>query len=167
MARQLQTTPADVLGGVVLGGGSADTLWLMICAFLVFFMQCGFALLEAGTVRAKNTKNILLKNLLDACVGAMIWWSFGHSIAVRSAPRPRHSAGTRCTNHQRAQAKVWHLATLLGDAPSIRLPPRVARRLPNHGARTSTSWSGSARLTHSRPSPMLPATSRRVAVRYG
>jgi Amt family ammonium transporter len=32
------------------------------CAFLVFFMQCGFALLEAGTVRIKNTKNILLKN---------------------------------------------------------------------------------------------------------
>ena len=81
--RGLQTTAADVAGGVVLGGGSADTLWLMICAFLVFFMQCGFALLEAGTVRAKNTKNILLKNLLDACIGALIWWFIGFSIAVR------------------------------------------------------------------------------------
>ena len=49
---------------------SADAWWLMMCGFLVFFMQCGFALLEAGTVRAKNTKNILLKNLLDACLGA-------------------------------------------------------------------------------------------------
>jgi len=65
----------------LLIGGSADTLWLMICGFLVFFMQCGFALLEAGTVRAKNTKNILLKNLLDACVGCLIWYSFGHAIA--------------------------------------------------------------------------------------
>ena len=70
-----------------LNGQSADTMWLMLCAFLVFFMQCGFALLEAGTVRAKNTKNILLKNLLDACVGALIWFSFGHAIAVSSAPR--------------------------------------------------------------------------------
>jgi Amt family ammonium transporter len=64
-----------------LDARSADTLWLMICAFLVFFMQCGFALLEAGTVRAKNTKNILLKNLLDACVGCLIWYGFGHAIA--------------------------------------------------------------------------------------
>jgi Amt family ammonium transporter len=53
----------------------------MMCGFLVFFMQCGFALLEAGTVRAKNTKNILLKNLLDACVGAIIWWGWGYSLA--------------------------------------------------------------------------------------
>ena len=43
-----------------------DTFWLLFTGSLVFFMQCGFALLEAGTVRAKNTKNILLKNLLDA-----------------------------------------------------------------------------------------------------
>ena len=53
----------------------------VVCGFLVFFMQCGFALLEAGTVRAKNTKNILLKNMLDACVGAIIWWSVGYMIA--------------------------------------------------------------------------------------
>merc|ERR1719473_2047950 len=65
-----------------IGGNQAlDTLWLMLCGFLVFFMQCGFALLEAGTVRAKNTKNILLKNLLDACIGALIWWSVGFMIA--------------------------------------------------------------------------------------
>ena len=65
--------------------GTADSFWLMVCGFLVFFMQCGFALLEAGTVRAKNTKNILLKNLLDACLGALIWWSLGYMIAVRAA----------------------------------------------------------------------------------
>jgi len=64
-----------------LNGQSADTMWLMLCAFLVFFMQCGFALLEAGTVRAKNTKNILLKNLLDACVGAIVWWGWGFMVA--------------------------------------------------------------------------------------
>lgn len=48
---------------------------------MVFLMQAGFAALEAGSVRAKNTKNILLKNLLDACVGAVIWWSLGFPFA--------------------------------------------------------------------------------------
>ena len=68
------------------GATQADSFWLMVCGFLVFFMQCGFALLEAGTVRAKNTKNILMKNLLDACVGALIWWSIGFYVAVRARP---------------------------------------------------------------------------------
>jgi len=44
-------------------------------------LQAGFALLEAGSVRSKNTKNILLKNLLDACIGAIIWWAFGMGVA--------------------------------------------------------------------------------------
>jgi len=67
--------------GNYFGATQADTFWLMVCGFMVFFMQCGFALLEAGTVRAKNTKNILLKNMLDACVGAVIWFSIGYMIA--------------------------------------------------------------------------------------
>ena len=56
----------------------ADLIW---AAVLVFFMQCGFAMVEAGTVRAKNTKNILIKNLLDACIGALIWFATGMGIA--------------------------------------------------------------------------------------
>jgi len=59
-----------------------DVLWLLFGAYLVFFMQCGFALLEAGSVRAKNTKNILLKNVLDACLGGLIWWTIGYPIAL-------------------------------------------------------------------------------------
>jgi len=47
--------------------------------------QAGFALLEAGSVRQKNTKNILLKNLLDACIGAVIWWAFGMGAAFGDA----------------------------------------------------------------------------------
>jgi Amt family ammonium transporter len=58
-----------------------SALWLLICAFLVFFMQPGFALLESGTVRSKNTKNILLKNVIDACVGAVSWWAVGQAFA--------------------------------------------------------------------------------------
>jgi len=40
---------------------------------LVFFMQTGFAMLEVGSVDAKNTRNILLKNVLDASLGAIVW----------------------------------------------------------------------------------------------
>jgi len=70
------------------GGGSSqlqedlDIFWLLFGAYVVFFMQCGFALLEAGSVRAKNTKNILLKNVLDACLGGIIWWFIGYPLAL-------------------------------------------------------------------------------------
>lgn len=40
-------------------------------------MQCGFALLEAGSVRLKNTKNILLKNVVNTCISALTWWAIG------------------------------------------------------------------------------------------
>mmetsp|Transcript_11543 Transcript_11543/g.36552 ORF Transcript_11543/g.36552 Transcript_11543/m.36552 type:complete len:452 (-) Transcript_11543:2160-3515(-) len=58
-----------------------DTFFLVWAGCLVFFMQCGFAMLEAGTVRAKNTKNILIKNLLDACIGGIMWYLVGFGIA--------------------------------------------------------------------------------------
>ena len=47
-----------------------DNLWLVVAGALVFLMQAGFAVLSAGSIRTKNVKNILLKNLLDACMGA-------------------------------------------------------------------------------------------------
>merc|ERR1719198_1648965 len=52
----------------------------MFCACLVFLMQAGFAMLEAGSIRSKNVKNVLLKNLVDACVGAIIWYLVGYGI---------------------------------------------------------------------------------------
>merc|ERR1711988_302249 len=44
-------------------------------------MQCGFCMLEVGTVRIKNTKNILVKNILDACIGAILYWGFGYGLS--------------------------------------------------------------------------------------
>lgn len=60
---------------------SMDTSWLIICAAMVFLMQMGFALVEVGTVRIKNTKNILVKNMLDACIGALSFWLIGYALA--------------------------------------------------------------------------------------
>ena len=54
-----------------------DHLWLLLAAFLVFMMQAGFSMLESGMVRSKNAKNIMVKNVMDACAGAFMWWWFG------------------------------------------------------------------------------------------
>ena len=48
---------------------SADTIWVLLAAALVFFMQAGFAMVETGFTRAKNAGNIIMKNLMDFAVG--------------------------------------------------------------------------------------------------
>jgi Amt family ammonium transporter len=58
-----------------------NAFWVMFGGILVFFMQGGFAMLEVGSVQAKNTKNILVKNVADAAVGALCWWLIGWGIA--------------------------------------------------------------------------------------
>jgi len=60
---------------------SADAHWVIYCGVLVFLMQAGFAMLCAGSIRAKNAQNILLKNLMDACVGALWFWATGYGFA--------------------------------------------------------------------------------------
>ncbi len=59
---------------------SADVTWTLVAAFLVFFMQAGFALCEAGLTRAKNTGNILMKNMMDFCIGTPCFWLVGFGI---------------------------------------------------------------------------------------
>ena len=56
---------------------SLDTVWMLLAAMLVFFMQPGFALCEAGFTRGKNTANILYKNLVDFSVGSLLFWLMG------------------------------------------------------------------------------------------
>ena len=58
----------------------ADTLWVLIAAFLVFFMQAGFAMVESGFTRAKNAVNILMKNLMDFSMGSITYWAIGFAI---------------------------------------------------------------------------------------
>ena len=57
-----------------------DTLWVLVAAFLVFFMQAGFAMVESGFTRAKNAVNILMKNLMDFSMGSIAYWAIGFAI---------------------------------------------------------------------------------------
>ena len=58
-------------------GISLDTVWMLLAAMLVFFMQPGFALCEAGFTRSKNTANILFKNFVDFMLGSVLFWFIG------------------------------------------------------------------------------------------
>ncbi|MEJ5254631.1 MAG: ammonium transporter [Acidimicrobiales bacterium] len=58
-----------------------DNIWVLVAAVLVIFMQAGFALVEAGLTRAKNVANIMMKNLMDFCVGVPAFAAFGFAIA--------------------------------------------------------------------------------------
>lgn len=57
-----------------------DTIWTLIASFLVFFMQAGFAMVEAGFTRAKNAANIVMKNLMDYVAGSLIYWLIGFGL---------------------------------------------------------------------------------------
>lgn len=59
---------------------SVDTMWVLIGAVLVFFMQAGFAMVEAGFTRAKNSGNIIMKNLMDFAIGTIIFWVIGFGL---------------------------------------------------------------------------------------
>jgi len=61
--------------------GVLDTMWLLVCGTFVFFMHAGFAMLEAGTGRAKNVQAILIKNLITVCMGTLGWYLLGWSLA--------------------------------------------------------------------------------------
>jgi Amt family ammonium transporter len=59
---------------------SVNNIWLLVTEFLVMFMQPGFAMVETGFTRAKNASNILMKNLMDFCIGSIVYWFIGYSI---------------------------------------------------------------------------------------
>ena len=64
---------------------AVDTLWVLLGAALVFFMQAGFAMVETGFTRAKNAGNIIMKNLMDFAIGTPIFWILGFGIMFGGA----------------------------------------------------------------------------------
>lgn len=71
---------APVVEAAVDHVNGLDTLWVLLGAMLVFWMQPGFALVEAGMTRSKNTANILMKNFCDFMAGTVLFWVVGFSI---------------------------------------------------------------------------------------
>lgn len=68
---------AGALGELATG---LNTVWMLLAAMLVFFMQPGFALVEAGFIRTKNTANVLMKNLVDFMFGSVLFWFIGFGL---------------------------------------------------------------------------------------
>lgn len=60
-------------------------VWLLIGTVLIFWMQAGFAMVEAGFTRAKNAGNIIMKNLMDFCIGTVMWFIIGASLMLPAA----------------------------------------------------------------------------------
>ncbi|MDO3386778.1 ammonium transporter [Gilvimarinus sp. SDUM040013] len=65
---------------------SVDTVWIIVAAALVFFMQAGFALLESGMSRAKNTVNVIMKNYADVCLGSLVFCLVGFGLMFGANP---------------------------------------------------------------------------------
>jgi len=78
---RLTATVAELQGSLETTDRAVDESWILLSSVTIFFMQCGFGMLEAGAVRAKNTRNILMKNLLDTCFGTLVFWTIGWAIA--------------------------------------------------------------------------------------
>eukprot|EP00966_Prymnesium_polylepis_P331692 7387266-Prymnesium_polylepis.1 len=135
-----------------LPAAAADAFWLLFNGALVFFMQCGFGMLEAGTVTAKNTQSIMLKNLFDAALACLLWWAVSARCGARpsrilppvgrsspaaaarrwATPSPTMAARPSWATHQAATSSVirWRMTTPQAGpsfGSSSRLPQRPLR----------------------------------------
>jgi len=79
MTEEILTAIKDAVSGV---NSEIYAVWFLIGAALVFWMQAGFAMCEAGFTRAKNTGNIIMKNLMDFCIGTVMWFLLGSSLML-------------------------------------------------------------------------------------
>ncbi len=79
-AGEAAPTLAGNARGIAAVQKNADFVWTLVAAFLVFFMQAGFAMVEAGFTRAKNAVNIIMKNLMDFSIGSLAYWAIGFGL---------------------------------------------------------------------------------------
>ncbi len=80
MAEETAAASGEEAAALAQLATDADTLWTCIAAFLVFFMQAGFAMVEVGFTRAKNACNIIMKNLMDFSIGSLAFWLVGFGL---------------------------------------------------------------------------------------
>lgn len=80
VALLMAALPAFAEESAALPQESANILWTLVAAVLVFFMQAGFAMVETGFTRAKNSVNIMMKNLMDFSIGSLAFWAVGFAL---------------------------------------------------------------------------------------
>ena len=109
--------------------------WVMVTSILIFMMQVGFAMLEAGAVRAKNTTNILLKNLIDTCTAALAFWLVGYDLAYGDGSSPfaatlGHPVHAQSTVGQREEAEqpLWFQQFVFAATASTIVSGALAER---------------------------------------
>ncbi len=89
MAEEVATkapTIEDVSGKIDVVQKNANYVWTLVAAFLVFFMQAGFAMVETGLTRAKNAANIMMKNLMDYVLGSLAFFFIGFGLMFGTNP---------------------------------------------------------------------------------
>lgn len=96
-------------------GIGLNILWIMFSAFLVFFMQAGFALVETGFTRAKNVAHTMMMNMMVFCIGALGYWLTGFALQFGAVNFEFAATGT---------AAAWsHAPTTLGDWSGLLATP--------------------------------------------
>jgi len=88
----------------------ANFLWTLVAACLVFFMQAGFALVEAGFTRAKNLINIMMKNLMDFSMGSLAFWAVGFGLMFGTSPTGFFGTDGFFLSHWSPGGDPWVLA---------------------------------------------------------
>jgi len=88
-------------------GLSLDTVWMLLAAMLVFWMQPGFALCEAGFTRSKNTANILMKNFVDFMFGSLLFFFLGFGFMFGSEGAGFIGAPTGATSRSIRATCPW------------------------------------------------------------
>ncbi|MGN0309167.1 MAG: ammonium transporter, partial [Bacteroides sp.] len=76
----VEEVAAETTDAIAEQANGINTVWMLLAAMLVFFMQPGFALVEAGFTRTKNTANILMKNFVDFMFGSLLFWIIGFGL---------------------------------------------------------------------------------------
>jgi len=80
VSEEVEATEAEEEELLPFTKSDLDTVWVIIAGILVMFMQAGFAMLEAGFIRAKNSVNLIMKNVMDFCFATVTYWAVGFAI---------------------------------------------------------------------------------------
>jgi Amt family ammonium transporter len=109
-------------------------LWRLVCGFLVFFMHAGFACLEAGAVNSKNVINIMMKNIMTVCIGAVSYfligwaWAYGTENADRDSSKFIGTGDYAQSNNNNDEKSDWFFQMVFAATCATIVSGAVAER---------------------------------------